>query len=436
MKLLTIQPSVKVSVRRLALRRLFVFGTVPARESDYVIVEVETADGVVGVNGSLQMNPWSFAGHEEFKAQCYVIMPQLIQLCCKTINSVLKKDSDPKTPVQYWDVLYKACKQAAQEKWGQQFPDLAVSVALAAFEFAIWDAYGKTNNLPWAKCLSTEFLGDDALDSAVLNRPNPRTTVLHTIGGADAPWQKDLQTAAYAGSILVKDNLPTNLLDEMHLGGFTNIKPKSSGDVEKDAARMAAIDEVLWQYREDVSFEGLFETYYDANCTVGTVDNLHRLIDRIGHVDGLRRTVNFEQPFSIQDTFRKGFEIRGFDGICTISIDESCVTLDDVRRAYEMGYRRIGIKVCKSITETLRMVKLAKELGMAYDIQDLTQVGYGIVTSASVAAWLGCPMESNGWKNIADAEALLPAGNYNGIWIPKHGGFVTGNLTGAGISAV
>jgi L-alanine-DL-glutamate epimerase-like enolase superfamily enzyme len=424
-------------ITRKPLRRKFGFGTVVATESDYVSTTVMVDNNLTGEGGSLLMNPWAFP--DDMKPHSYEIMPQLLKLCEHTINALVTRDKAAKTPTQYWDLFYDACKVAAKQKWGDLFPELAVSVALAPFEFAIWDAYGKLHNLPWARCVSADFLDNEDFSSVVFPHPSDQTSVLHTMGGFDPVDQANLADAEVARSILANDELPKHLFAEMELGHFRCVKPKVFDDFGKNTARMSLIDEMLKQYRAKHSVTHAFHCYFDANGTIPSVTDLRVLLQAIAYTDSPigRTTVNFEQPFSVANTFSSGFEVGKLRTFCNLSIDEALVTVDDVRRAHEMGYNRLGLKACKSVTMTLRMAKLATELGMAYDIQDLTQVGRGLVVSASLAAWLGIPMESNGWKNVANANAMLTSCGcrYNGIWLPSNGNFHTGNLTGPGFSA-
>ena len=424
-----------VSIDRLGLNFKFGFGVVDAVETDNATVQATSTDDVVGVSGCIQMNPWGFAGHDELKAQSYKIVPVLLNLFCKTINDFLAKDTEPRTSVQYRDVLYEECTKAAQAKYGDEFPALAVCVCFAPFEFAIHDAYSKTWGVSWEKCLTKDYLGDEDFSDIFLPAPKNRTPFLLTIGGFDAPMPEDLKQPNYAASILRPDAPNLSVWQQLHFTGAKNIKPKSGGSLEADKARMDEVDRALWQYKEDANLEVLFQTYFDSNGTFKTVDEFARTIDAVGSVEGLRSMLNWEQPFSVHDTFRKGFEVHRFQGYGTCSIDESAVTVEDIVRAHEMGYGRVGAKVGKGLFPLLRMIQKAKELGMAYDIQDLTQALYGMVVSASVAACLGCPMEANGWKYVADAEKLLELGNYEGILYPKYGGFDTSNLTGSGFSA-
>ena len=428
----------------LDLRRPFQFGKVIANRAHYTetsVVASYLGRHVAGRGGGLHMDPWSLRGR--FEPQCYTMMPQLIMLCEYTANRALQNDHTPRTPVDYWKWLSKLCYDAAKVRWGEDFPKLAVSVAFSPYEFAIWDAYGKAHDLPWAKCLGQEFLGQDCdLSSAVAKQPAKEVEVLHTVGGKDAIFE--LEEWGYES---LKDGIPETVYGEALAGKPKWLKPKVTGDFDKDVARVKLIDEMLAKLQQK-QYIGKVGYFFDANGACPDVQWLRRFLNTIEKPEhGAEREItNFEQPFATDKTFAQGYEVHSLSNLCDFSIDESLVGPSDVERAKEMGYNRLGLKVCKSVTSTLEVVVEAAKHGLNCDMQDLTQVGRGLLVSVSMAAWCfpTLRIESNGYKNVVGAYSLFQ-GKKTGspdteqikhfdIHVMSDGCVKTANLTGSGFS--
>ncbi len=140
------------------------------------------------------------------------------------------------------------------------------------------------------------------------------------------------------------------------------------------------------------------------------------MIDFLERVDRLSRSVHerlqyVEQPTTRKMESRRDITMHRVSRLKPVVVDESLVGLDSLKLAHQLGYSGVALKACKTITETILLAAVAKNLKMALFFQDLTCVGSSFLASASLAAHIQgvSAIEGNGRQYCPAANAAWEA---------------------------
>ncbi len=67
-----------------------------------------------------------------------------------------------------------------------------------------------------------------------------------------------------------------------------------------------------------------------------------------------------------------------------VVVDESVLTVEMLKLAFDLGWSGVALKTCKWQTNCLMYIALAEASGKCYSVQDLTNPGLSLVHSASL----------------------------------------------------
>ncbi len=265
-------------------------------------------------------------------------------------------------------------------------PALAAAFGPAQIDKAILDALLRALGLDVFTGFGANVMGLDARltpdlsaeqITAVLaaRRPLAQVAVRHTVGMADPLDGPDGLAAIIAET------------------GARYFKLKLSGDVVQDAARLAAI----WQVVQGV--EGV-RASLDANEQYADLDALRALLTRLGSDDALRplfhRLLYLEQPLPRDLTLETSLD--GLSSDLPLIIDEADDGYGAFPAARALGYGGVSSKSCKGLYKSLLNGARARTFGGFLTGEDLTcQAGLAVQQDTALAAFLGLQhVERNG----------------------------------------
>lgn len=336
----------------------------------------------------------------------------------------------------------KAAAAVTQElKLAQPIPTLCTLVTASAFDAALHDAYGKALGLSSYQTYTRELMGHDlarylnsdfkgeALQPYIMKRPQPRISMFHSVGGADAVLASELKTR-------LNDGLPETLAEWIKFNGLTHIKIKLQGeDLQWDIERTVNIDRVANESRPTVDWKYCVD--FNERCPdVGYVlEYLRKVKEKTPR--GFERILYLEQPTARDLKSNRQNVMHEAAKLRPVVIDESLTDLESLLLAREMGYTGVALKACKGQSQAMLMAAAAQKYKMFLCVQDLTCPGASLIHSAGIASHVP------GVSGIeANSRQYMPAANepwkktHPGLFIVKDGTFDTSRLNRPGLSAI
>jgi L-alanine-DL-glutamate epimerase-like enolase superfamily enzyme len=206
---------------------------------------------------------------------------------------------------------------------------------------------------------------------------------------------------------------------------FMKIKIGRPGSQEEmlqaDMERIEAIHKLIGHRETPHTQNGKIPYYFDANGRYEQKETLQQLLDHA------RKVGMFDQIAVIEEPFPEKADIEVGDLGVRIAADESAHTAHDVEKRIQMGYGAIALKsAAKTLSMTLRMVKLAHEKGVPCFLADLSCTPILVDWNKNVAARIApIPglkdmglLESNGHQNYVRWKDLVSYHPYpDGSWI-------------------
>jgi L-alanine-DL-glutamate epimerase-like enolase superfamily enzyme len=326
----------------------------------------------------------------------------------------------------------------------EPIPKLATLVTASPFDAAIHDAFGKLHG---RNCYQTygpdlmprdlgHYLGPDYrgeyLESYVLQKPQPRVPLYHSVGAGDPITASDIRKP-------VGDGLPETLPDWIRYNGLTHIKIKlNGGDLENDLHRVASIHRATSETERSRGVETWFYCLdFNERCpnVEYLLEFLRKLPDRApGCLDHLQY---IEQPTARDLATHRSNVMHAAAKIKPVVIDESLTDIESLLLAREMGYTGLALKACKGQSAAMLMSAAGQKHGMFLCVQDLTCPGASLIHSVGLAA------HTRGAAGVeANARQYVPAANkpwesrFPGIFKVTDGEMRTSELNGPGLSAV
>jgi hypothetical protein len=227
-------------------------------------------------------------------------------------------------------------------------------------------------------------------------------------------------------------NIPLSEIEDAVRQGyfFMKIKIGRPGSQEEmlkgDMARIEAIHKLIGDRETPYTQNGKIPYYFDANGRYEKKETLQRLLDHA------RKVGMFEQIAVIEEPFPEEADIEVGDLGIRIAADESAHTAGDVEKRIQMGYGAIALKAAaKTLSMTLRMVKIAHEHNIPCFLADLTctpiLVDWNKNVAARISPFPGLKdmglLESNGHQNYVRWKQLVSYHPYpDGSWINSKDG--------------
>jgi L-alanine-DL-glutamate epimerase-like enolase superfamily enzyme len=323
-------------------------------------------------------------------------------------------------------------------------PKLAMLVTASPFDAAIHDAFGKLHQ---RNCYSTygpdlmprdlgHYLGADYkgehLSRYVLQSPQPRVPLFHSVGASDPIFRGDIQKP-------IGDGLPETLAEWIDYNGLTHIKIKLNGDdIGWDVDRVAAIDRSATEAQGRRRIQRWFYCL-DFNERCASADALLEFLRRLKEKapGALDRILYLEQPTRRDLQADRANVMHAAAKIKPVVIDESLTDIESLMLAREMGYSGAALKACKGQSQVMLMAAVAQKHKMFLCVQDLTCPGASFIHSVGLAAHVPGTAGVEG-----NARQYVPAANkpwekrFPGIFKVRDGEMRTVELNGPGLSAV
>ncbi|MCD6408262.1 L-alanine-DL-glutamate epimerase, partial [bacterium] len=237
---------------------------------------------------------------------------------------------------------------------------------------------------------------------------------------------------------LISYSITLEEIEEMLKEGFFVLKikigsdPQGNGDREKmlewDMERIKSIHEKFSRFETPFTENGKLPYYFDANGRYDTKERLWKLIDFMEKIGALQQVAIIEEPFP------EKLEIDVSEFPVRIVADESAHTDKDVLKRAEMGYKGVALKpIAKTLSMTLKILKVAEEKNLDYFCADLTVIPVLVEWNKCLASRLK-PLEgikipiveSNGYQYYKNWEKLIEYHPYpNAKWVrPQNGIFI------------
>ncbi len=344
------------------------------------------------------------------------------------------------------------CMQLAQRRPGladavvtdlqlpEPFPPLAILLAAAPLEAALFDAQGKalqtsSYNLLGKDCLPNDlsvYLGDEFaglyLNQFVRSTPQTVMPLYHLVGALDPLTPEQVVKP-------VGDQLPEHLGQWIQRDGLTHLKIKLSGeDLPWDVQRVLQVHAVAEPLTARRQTRPAFSLDFNERCQ----DEAYvlEMLDQVAASSSaaLACVQYIEQPTHRDLKSHPENTMHRVAKRLPVVIDESLIDLESLLLAAEQGYSGVALKACKGHAEALLMGAAAQHRKMYLCVQDLTCVGVSLLHSASLAAHIPtvAAIESNG-------RQYCPAGNeelrekFPGMFDVKDGLVPTACLSGPGL---
>ncbi|MBX7103125.1 MAG: hypothetical protein K1X57_03540 [Gemmataceae bacterium] len=313
-----------------------------------------------------------------------------------------------------------------------------VASVAGVFDSALHDAYGKWLGLNSWLCLGAEFLttgideflGDQfrglQLGEFLSPTPRSRMAVRHRIGIHDP-----LSPAESVERI--GDGLPETLADWIGREGLEEFTVETTGDVREDLARIRSIDAAAAKVHDLFGTDRrryVLEFVHSVNGEQLSHELLGRITMELPHVFDRISFVRWRGRGPVASGVPVASPIKP----AFWSGDDS--TVEELKRLRESGFSGIEIQSGLGPTRCIMAALVARQLGMAVAVDEITGPGAAFVQAAGLAARL--PGEN---AIAASARQYWPVAQ--ATWADSHPGLIrvangeltTESLIGVGLSA-
>jgi L-alanine-DL-glutamate epimerase-like enolase superfamily enzyme len=352
-------------------------------------VETETAYGVgVGVQSVLWSDAAVFTTNSESVGNQYMYDVTMYAL-------KLLEGKEGETPIELIDGIYEEtlCYAKGITNVKENLRETFVRNALVAVDNALWQLYAKEKG--------TQNLMDlipESLKTALCEKHSKLCNIpLVSYGVSEA----DIKNLLDSGTILMK----------IKIGFDNNGKMDKAEMLEWDKKRLEQIHGIAKTYKTDYTASGEILYYLDANGKYDSIERLQELLVFAKEIGALERIVLLEEPFEEENKIHVGnLPVR-------IAADESVHSLKDVEERIELGYKAVALKpIAKTLSETLKIVNKAYEMGVVCFCADLTVNPLLVEWNKNVASRIGTLpemkigiLESNGEQNYVRWDELYAA---------------------------
>ena len=316
-------------------------------------------------------------------------------------------------------------------------PYLAALICYSAFDIAIHDAFGLSNNLPTYRTYNAKFMEHDLSyffddqefvglypEDFFVGKVPETLPVWHLVGG------KDLLTESERTGAEPDDGYPVSLEKWIERDGLKCLKIKLTGrDAAWDKQRLIAVGKIAQKF-------GVEALSPDFNCLVQTPEYVNEILDSLQaeYPDIYKLIIYVEQPFPY-DLEANRIDVHSCSRRKPLFMDESAHDWKLVKLGFSLGWNGVALKVCKSQTGALLSACWAKKHSMSLMVQDLTNPMLAQIPHVLLAANIGTikGVECNAPQFYPaaslDFEKLHP-----GLYERRNGVVVLKSLTGNGLA--
>lgn len=314
-------------------------------------------------------------------------------------------------------------------------PFLGALVCASPVDAALHDAFGNVNGIDTYDGYGPEFMKDLSryLGSAFVGkypsqylRPAylPEIPVFHLVGGLDALTRGELDGGE------PQDGVPNCLEEWMAYEGLCCLKVKLRGtDLDWDVDRTMAVYEI-GKVSPDLRLTA------DTNEQCASPDYIIEYLERIRErsQDCYDRILYIEQPTE-RDLGASRHDMRPLAALKPVIVDESLTDLESFDLAMELGWSGIALKSCKCQSSDILFASRAKEMGIPYTVQDLTNPSLALFHSVGLGARLYTMMgvEANSRQFFPAATSDAEKRVHGDIFKLTNGMAKTHSLRGTGL---
>jgi len=323
----------------------------------------------------------------------------------------------------------------------EPLPVLASLNAGSPIDCALHDAFGKAAGVHTYDGYGKEFCSFDLsrwLGAAYRGRyPDeflapvyaPKVPIFHLVGGGDKLTRGELDESD------PQDGLPVSLDEWIERDGVYCFKVKLKGtDLDWDVSRVAAVSKVVEQ---ELAKQGREEYFLSVDSNEMCPDPEY-VVDMLEQVRAkapraYKALLYVEQPTE-RDLTAHNFDLREVARRKPVLADEGIAGFEDIDVARELGWSGIALKTCKGFSSALVSVAKARNEGLLYSVQDLTNPGLSLLHSVGFAARIQ-PL-----KGVeANARQFIPFASererpvHPRLFQPEGGEVSTESLTGPGL---
>ncbi len=318
-------------------------------------------------------------------------------------------------------------------------PSRAWQLLLSVFDLATHDGYGVLHRLPTYETYTPRYMSRDV--GALLNgssyagelalryprdylvsEPQSRILAWHMVGKEDYLSEAEIPTSAS------RDGYPLSLESWIAQDGLQALKIKLGGDsVEDNLQRFLEV----WKLAENAAVR---LTSIDFNGTLPDLEALEEFLSRLRErsPEGYKTVCYVEEPCAIDAcSFKEVTDLNS--GVPLLILDESVSSVAELEEAVAKGWRGVALKTCKGQSESLLMLALAKELGLRFTVQDLTNPMLAQLTHLLLGSRSGAPLgvESNCMQFYPEASSY-EAAVHPGAFSRENGELRLDSIEGAG----
>ncbi len=320
-------------------------------------------------------------------------------------------------------------------------PFLGALVCASPVDAALHDAFGNVNGIDsydgygpdfmsdLSKYLGAEFKGkyvEDYIRSEYL----PTIPIFHLVGGLDKLTQAEKDESD------PDDGRPVSLDEWIRAEGMYCLKVKLRGtDLDWDVDRILAVHRIGRQELPKLGIEQLHLTA-DTNEQCESPDYIIEMLEKIKEQseDCYERILYIEQPTE-RDLTAHRYDMTELSQLKPVIVDESLTDLESFELAMELGWSGVALKTCKGHSAAMLFAAKARELGIPYALQDLTNPSLSLIHSVGMGARLYTIMgvEANSRQFFPDATTEAEQRVHGGIFNVRRGQAETSSLQGTGL---
>lgn len=320
-------------------------------------------------------------------------------------------------------------------------PFLGALVCASPVDAALHDAFGNVNGIDsyagygpdhmadLSRYLGPQFAGkypQDYLRPAYL----PKVPIFHLVGGLDKLTRGELDGSD------PQDGLPNCLEDWVAYEGMYCLKVKLRGsDLDWDIERTLAVYDIGVR---ELGKRGQTELHLtaDTNEQCESPDYIIEYLERIRErsQDCYDKILYIEQPTE-RDLTAHRHDMRRLSQLKPVIVDESLTDLASFDLAMELGWSGIALKTCKGHSADMLYCARARELGIPYSVQDLTNPSLSLIHSVGLGARLYTIMgvEANSRQFFPASTTEAEKRVHAGIFRLHNGQADTSSLQGTGL---
>ncbi|MEI6501766.1 MAG: enolase C-terminal domain-like protein, partial [Armatimonadota bacterium] len=320
-------------------------------------------------------------------------------------------------------------------------PFLGALVCASPVDAALHDAFGNVNGIDsydgygpdfmddLSKYLGEEYCGkypQDYLRPAYL----PKVPIFHLVGGLDKLTRDELTDDD------PQDGIPNCLEDWIAYEGMYCLKVKLRGtDLDWDIDRTLEVYDIGVR---ELAKRGQTEIHVtaDTNEQCESPEYIIEYLARIAEQspECYDRILYIEQPTE-RDLTAHRHDMRKLSALKPVIVDESLTDLASFDLAMDLGWSGIALKTCKGHSADMLYCARARELGIAYSVQDLTNPSLSLIHSVGLGARLYTIMgvEANSRQFFPASTTEAEKRVHAGIFSLQNGQADTSSLRGTGL---